>query len=231
MNMRGPKELSCGGILRSCPYTGAEKAQSSGVLSVSGRRSPSSSLCKRGSVSLLGGCSTPIRQTITISSPPPCATDRVDWLSTSRFNVTMFQLSGGAVKFTLTHSSCSLNSLSIYLRGFSTSISYVVLSYCFASSARIVSSSKFAWLRSENHQILDKLNKASDSNDLVLQENVILKEENLELRQVITSMKKLGGAEGGSTSFHERYCSSSLDHDLDQDFSCITNDPKTHHPS
>ena len=88
-----------------------------------------------------------------------------------------------------------------------------------------------AWLRSENHQILDKLNKASDSNDLVLQENVILKEENLELRQVITSMKKLGGAEGGSTSFHERYCSSSLDHDLDQDFSCITNDPKTHHPS
>ncbi|KAL0784616.1 hypothetical protein Bca101_000861 [Brassica carinata] len=91
--------------------------------------------------------------------------------------------------------------------------------------------SQVAWLRSENHQILDKLNKASDSNDLVLQENVILKEENLELRQVITSMKKLGGAEGGSTSFHERYCSSSLDHDLDQDFSCITNDPKTHHPS
>ena len=285
-----------------------KKAQSSGVLSVSGRRSPSFSLCKRGSVSLLGGCSTPIRRTITISSPPPCATDRypgdevlrswrssaarnfpiklksseaadvspnlsstwarpklfsrgispvsisqninfiertrprncfaalvlfipmisggftealvrsrvhitpymsvlkrfssswlpvgssapssktflmrsvtspaikqmklpksltvllscgtvctgpedatgfvstifrgVDWLSTSRFNVTMFQLSGCAVKFTLTHSSCSLNSLSIYSRGFSTSISYVVLSYCFASSARIVSSSK-----------------------------------------------------------------------------------------
>ena len=66
----------------------------------------------------------------------------VDWLSTSRFNVTMFQLSGGAVKFTLTHSSCFLNSLSIYLRGFSTSISYVVLSYSFSSSAKIVSSSK-----------------------------------------------------------------------------------------
>ncbi|KAL0843150.1 hypothetical protein Bca101_016395 [Brassica carinata] len=87
--------------------------------------------------------------------------------------------------------------------------------------------SQVAWLRSENHQILEKLNKASDSNDLVLQENLILKEENLELRQVITSMKKLGGAEGGSTSFHGRYCSSSLD----QDFSCITNDPRTHHPS
>ncbi|CAG7879385.1 hypothetical protein BRARA_C00696 [Brassica rapa] len=91
--------------------------------------------------------------------------------------------------------------------------------------------SQVAWLRSENHQILGKLNKATDSNDLVLQENLILKEENLELRQVITSMKKLGGAEGGSTSFHGIYCSSSLDHDLDQDFSCITNDPKTHHPS
>ena len=66
----------------------------------------------------------------------------VDWLSTSRFNVTMFKLSSGALKFTLTHSSCSLNSLSIYPRGFSTSISYVVLSYCFASNVRIVSSSK-----------------------------------------------------------------------------------------
>ncbi|CAN6906651.1 unnamed protein product [Brassica oleracea] len=40
----------------------------------------------------------------------------VDWLSTSQFNVTMFQLFGGAVKFTLTHSSCFLNSLSIYPR-------------------------------------------------------------------------------------------------------------------
>ncbi|KAF2581749.1 hypothetical protein F2Q68_00000535 [Brassica cretica] len=88
--------------------------------------------------------------------------------------------------------------------------------------------SQVAWLRSENHQILEKLNQASDSNDLVLQENLSLKEENLELQQVITSMKKL---EGGSTSFRGRYCSSSLDHDLHQDFSCITNDPRTHHPS
>ncbi|KAJ0232589.1 hypothetical protein HA466_0288410 [Hirschfeldia incana] len=87
--------------------------------------------------------------------------------------------------------------------------------------------SQVAWLRSENQQLLDKLNQASDSNELVIQENLSLKEENLELRQVITSMKKLGG----STSIQGRYCSPPLDHDLDQDFSCITDDPRTHHPS
>ncbi|ESQ41562.1 hypothetical protein EUTSA_v10015835mg [Eutrema salsugineum] len=92
--------------------------------------------------------------------------------------------------------------------------------------------SQVAWLRSENHQLLDKLNQASDSNDLVLRENLILKEENLELRQVITSMKKLRGAGGGSTNIHGRSCSSSLDHDLDQDLiSSISDDPRTHHPS
>ncbi|CAA7018140.1 unnamed protein product [Microthlaspi erraticum] len=91
--------------------------------------------------------------------------------------------------------------------------------------------SQVAWLRSENHQLLDKLNQASDSNDLVLQENLSLKEENLELRQVITSMKKLEGAGGGSGSIHDRYRSSSLDHDLDQDLSSLTDDPRTHHPS
>ncbi|CAH8386757.1 unnamed protein product [Eruca vesicaria subsp. sativa] len=92
--------------------------------------------------------------------------------------------------------------------------------------------SQVAWLRSENQQLLDKLNKASDSNDLVLQDNLRLKEENMELRQVITSMKKLGGAGGGgSTSIHGIYCSSLLDHEFDQDFSCITDDPRTHHPS
>ncbi|CAF1920881.1 unnamed protein product, partial [Brassica napus] len=72
--------LSSRSVRTSIECSGSElllkKAQSSGVLSVSGRRSPSSSLCKWGSVFLLGGCSTPIRQTITISSPPPCATDR-----------------------------------------------------------------------------------------------------------------------------------------------------------
>ena len=40
--------------------------------------------------------------------------------------------------------------------------------------------SQVAWLRSENHQLLDKLNQVSDNNDLVIQENSSLKEENLE---------------------------------------------------
>ncbi|KAG2238783.1 hypothetical protein Bca4012_024122 [Brassica carinata] len=91
--------------------------------------------------------------------------------------------------------------------------------------------SQVAWLRSENQQLLDKLNQASDSNELVIQENSSLKEENVELRRVITSMKKLGGAGGGSPNIHGRYCSPSSDHDLDQDFSCITDDPRTHYPS
>lgn len=90
--------------------------------------------------------------------------------------------------------------------------------------------SQVSWLRSENHQLLEKLNQVSDNNDLVLQENSSLKEENLELRQVITSMKKLGGG-GGSGSIHDKYFSSSLDHDLDQDFSSITDDPRTHYSS
>ncbi|CAH8327788.1 unnamed protein product [Eruca vesicaria subsp. sativa] len=87
--------------------------------------------------------------------------------------------------------------------------------------------SQVAWLRSENQQILDKLNQATNSNDLVLKENLSLKEENLALHQVITSMKKVRG----SRSINGRYSSSSLDHDLDQDLSSITDDPRTHHPS
>ncbi|XP_010453732.1 PREDICTED: basic leucine zipper 43-like [Camelina sativa] len=80
--------------------------------------------------------------------------------------------------------------------------------------------SQVAWLRSENHQLLEKLNKVSDSNDHVIQENLNLKEENSELRQVITSMKKLGG------DTHEKYSSSSMDEDL---ISSTTDDPRTHH--
>ncbi|KAF3607593.1 hypothetical protein DY000_02045994 [Brassica cretica] len=72
--------LSPRSVRTSMECSGSElllkKAQSSVMLCVSGRHSQSSSLCKRGSVSLLGCCSTPICQTITISSPPPCATDR-----------------------------------------------------------------------------------------------------------------------------------------------------------
>ncbi|KAF8052404.1 hypothetical protein N665_1562s0014 [Sinapis alba] len=90
--------------------------------------------------------------------------------------------------------------------------------------------SQVAWLRNENHKLLEKLNQASNSNDLVLQENLSLKEENLALHQVITSMKKVVIGEG-SKNISGRYCSSSLDHDMDQDFSSITDDPRTHHHS
>ncbi|XP_010420260.1 PREDICTED: basic leucine zipper 43-like [Camelina sativa] len=79
--------------------------------------------------------------------------------------------------------------------------------------------SQVAWLRSKNHQLLEKLNQVSDSNDHVIQENLNLKEENSELRQGITSMKKLGG------DIHEKQYSSSMD----EDFSSTTEDPRTHH--
>ncbi|KAL0874315.1 hypothetical protein Bca101_024020 [Brassica carinata] len=65
----------------------------------------------------------------------------VDCLLTSHSKVTKFQLSGFAVYFS-THSSLTLNSLSFYLRGFSTAIFYVVLLYCNVRRARIISSSK-----------------------------------------------------------------------------------------
>ncbi|KAF3511652.1 hypothetical protein F2Q69_00008527 [Brassica cretica] len=103
--------LSSRSVRTSMECSGSElllkKAQSSGVLSISGRRSPSSSLCKRGSVSLLGGCSTPIRQTITISSPPPCATDRYpgdevlrSWRSSAARNFPIKLKSSEAADFT-----------------------------------------------------------------------------------------------------------------------------------
>ncbi|CAN8300057.1 unnamed protein product [Cochlearia groenlandica] len=91
--------------------------------------------------------------------------------------------------------------------------------------------SQVSWLRKENHQLLDKLNQASDSKDLVLEENLRIKEENFELREVITTMKKKLGEEeeGGSKSIHGRYSSSYYEHDLDHDFSSITDDSRTHH--
>ena len=66
----------------------------------------------------------------------------VDCLSTSRFNVTKFQLSGFAVNFTSTHSSLTQNSLSIYPRAFSTLIFSVIFSLCTVGRARIIPSSK-----------------------------------------------------------------------------------------
>ncbi|KAL2528378.1 basic leucine-zipper 42 [Forsythia ovata] len=49
--------------------------------------------------------------------------------------------------------------------------------------------SQVVWLRNENHQLIDKLNQISESHDQALQENVQLKEETSELRQMITDMQ------------------------------------------
>ncbi|KAF8091718.1 hypothetical protein N665_0437s0006 [Sinapis alba] len=73
---------------------------------------------------------------VTVCSGPEDTTDFVstlvrgaDWVSTSYFKMTISQVFSIAVKLISTHSSCSLNSLSPYLRGFSTSITYVALSF------------------------------------------------------------------------------------------------------
>ncbi|KAJ0245453.1 BZIP42 [Hirschfeldia incana] len=49
--------------------------------------------------------------------------------------------------------------------------------------------SQVMWFRVENHQLLDKLNNLSESHEKVLQENVQLKEQTSELKQVISNMK------------------------------------------
>ncbi|GLT30816.1 hypothetical protein SLA2020_056010 [Shorea laevis] len=48
--------------------------------------------------------------------------------------------------------------------------------------------SQVVWLRNENHQLIDKLNHVSECHDRVLQENVQLKEEASELRQMLSDM-------------------------------------------
>ncbi|KAK4279933.1 hypothetical protein QN277_011628 [Acacia crassicarpa] len=48
--------------------------------------------------------------------------------------------------------------------------------------------SQVVWLRSENRQLLDKLNLVSDSHDRALEENVRLKQEASELRQIVCDM-------------------------------------------
>lgn len=49
--------------------------------------------------------------------------------------------------------------------------------------------SQVVWLRNENHQLIDKLNHASEDQDRVVQENIQLKKETSELRQMITNMQ------------------------------------------
>ncbi|KAG2715364.1 hypothetical protein I3843_03G075500 [Carya illinoinensis] len=49
--------------------------------------------------------------------------------------------------------------------------------------------SQVVWLRNENHQLIDKLNHASECHDRVVQENAQLKEEASELRQMLNNMQ------------------------------------------
>lgn len=49
--------------------------------------------------------------------------------------------------------------------------------------------SRVAWLLNENQVLMDKLNHVSERHDIVVQENVQLKEEASELRQMITDMR------------------------------------------
>ncbi|KAE9605629.1 hypothetical protein Lal_00025251 [Lupinus albus] len=44
-------------------------------------------------------------------------------------------------------------------------------------------------LRTENHKLVDKLNNVSESHDKVLQENVLLKEQASDLRQMLSDMQ------------------------------------------
>lgn len=48
--------------------------------------------------------------------------------------------------------------------------------------------SQVVWLRNENRQLLDRLNLVSDSHDKAVEENVRLKQESSELRQLICDM-------------------------------------------
>ncbi|CAI9276790.1 unnamed protein product [Lactuca saligna] len=52
--------------------------------------------------------------------------------------------------------------------------------------------SQVVWLRNENHQLVDKLNKFSGTHDQVLQENAQLKEEASELREMINKLQLNG---------------------------------------
>ncbi|XP_004507268.1 basic leucine zipper 4-like [Cicer arietinum] len=49
--------------------------------------------------------------------------------------------------------------------------------------------SQVVWLRNENQQLIEKLNHVSENHDQVVQENAKLKEETLELRQMLRDMQ------------------------------------------
>lgn len=49
--------------------------------------------------------------------------------------------------------------------------------------------SQVVWLRNENSQLVDRLNRASEISEKVAKENAQLKEETSELRQMIADMR------------------------------------------
>ncbi|KAL4568603.1 hypothetical protein LXL04_024218 [Taraxacum kok-saghyz] len=49
--------------------------------------------------------------------------------------------------------------------------------------------SQVVWLRNENHQLVDKLNKFSGTHEQVVQENAQLKEEASELREMVNKLQ------------------------------------------
>lgn len=117
---------SLGSLSSSSPYSSSPAFSRRSV-------SPSAHVrrCISKSITVLLSCGA-------VRSGPEDAADLVstifrgaDWISTSLFNVTKFQPSGTAVN--LTHSSFAMNSLSLYLRGFSKSIVCVVWFYVCSS--------------------------------------------------------------------------------------------------
>ncbi|CAO2825245.1 unnamed protein product [Amaranthus hypochondriacus] len=72
--------------------------------------------------------------------------------------------------------------------------------------------SQVVWLRNENHQLIDKLNHASQSHQRVLQENLQLKQQTSELRQIITDIQ-IGSPYSSLQHFQEVVNGTYLDQD------------------
>lgn len=69
--------------------------------------------------------------------------------------------------------------------------------------------SQVVWLRNENHQLIDKLNHVSESHERVVQENVQLKEEACELRQMLKDMSLNSPCPSSLDPFEDVLCNSS----------------------
>ncbi|KAJ1404928.1 Basic-leucine zipper domain [Sesbania bispinosa] len=64
-------------------------------------------------------------------------------------------------------------------------------------------------LRTENHNLIDKLNHVSESHDKVLQENARLKEEASDLRQMLADLQVGTSFTNNITDFDEDFCNTS----------------------